>query len=68
MGKPEERRPLGKQRCRWVDNIKMDLTEIGCDGMDGIDLVQDRDLWRALVNMVMELRFYKILGSSSVAP
>jgi hypothetical protein len=47
---------LGRPRRRWVDNIKMDLREIGCDGMDWIDLVQDRDQWRALVNTVMNLR------------
>jgi hypothetical protein len=46
-------RPLGRPRCRWVDSIKIDLREIGWDGMDWIDLAQDRDQWRALVNMVM---------------
>jgi hypothetical protein len=56
MGKPEGKRPLGRQRRRWVDNIKIYLTEIGWDGMDWIDLVQDRDQWRALVNTVMNLR------------
>jgi hypothetical protein len=56
MGKPEEKRPLGRPRHRWVDNIKMDLREIGWDGMDWIDPVQDRDQWRALVNTVMNLR------------
>jgi hypothetical protein len=45
VGKPEGRRPLGRPRCRWVDNIKMDLRETGWDGMDWIDLVQDRDQW-----------------------
>jgi hypothetical protein len=48
--------PLGRPRRRWVDNIKMDLGEIGWDGMDWIDVAQDRDQWRALVNMVMNLR------------
>jgi hypothetical protein len=48
-------RPLGRPRRRWVDNIKMDLREIGGDGMDWIDLAQDRDQWRALVNAVMSL-------------
>jgi hypothetical protein len=55
VGKPEGRRPLGRPRCRWVDNIKI-LREIGWDGMDWIDLAQDRDRWRALVNTVMNLR------------
>jgi hypothetical protein len=56
VGKPEGRRPLGRQRCKWVDNIKMDLREIGLGGMDWIDLAQVRDKWSALVNMVMNLR------------
>jgi hypothetical protein len=56
VGKPEGKRPLGRPRRRWVDNIKMDLREIGWDGMDAIDLAQDRDQWRALVNTVMNLR------------
>jgi hypothetical protein len=56
VGKPEGKRPLGIPRRRWVDNIKMDLTEIGCDGVDWIELAQDRDQWRALVNTVMNLR------------
>jgi hypothetical protein len=50
------RRPLGRPRRRWVDNIKMDLREIGWDGMGWIVLAQDRDQWRALVNTVMNLR------------
>jgi hypothetical protein len=54
--KPEGKRPLGRSRRRWVDNIKMDLREIGWDDMDWIDLAQDRDQWRALVNTVMNLR------------
>jgi hypothetical protein len=54
--KPEGKRPLGRPRRRWVDNIKMDLREVGWDGMDWIDLAQDRDQWRALVNAVMNLR------------
>jgi hypothetical protein len=57
VGKPEGKRPLGRPSHRWVDNIKMDLTEIGCDGMDFINLAQDRDQWRALANTVMNLRF-----------
>jgi hypothetical protein len=55
VGKPEGKRPLGRQRRRWVDNIKMDLGEIGWDGRDWIELAQDRDQWRALVNTVMKL-------------
>jgi hypothetical protein len=53
VGKPEGKRPLGRQRRRWVDNIKMDLIEIEWDGMDWIDLVPNRDQWRALVSAVM---------------
>jgi hypothetical protein len=49
VGKPEGKRPLGRPKRRWGDNIKMDLTEIGCDGVDWIDLAQDRDQWRVLV-------------------
>jgi hypothetical protein len=56
VGKSEGRRPLGRPRSRWVDNIRMDLGEIGWDGMDWINLAQDRDQWRALVNTVMNLR------------
>jgi hypothetical protein len=56
VGKQEGRRPLGIPRHRWVDNIKMDLREIGWDGMAWLDLTQDRDQWRALVNAVMNLR------------
>jgi hypothetical protein len=56
VGKPEERRPLGRPRCRWGDNIKMDLQEVGCGGMDWIGLAQDTDSWRALVNAIMNLR------------
>jgi hypothetical protein len=54
--KPEGKRPLGSSRCRWVCNIEMNLREIGRDIMDLIDLAQDRDQWRALVNTVMNLR------------
>jgi hypothetical protein len=50
VGKPEGRRPLGRPRRRWEDNIKMDLREVGWGGMDRINLAQDRDRWRALVN------------------
>ena len=56
MGEPEGNRPLGRPRHRWEDNIKMDLQEVGCGGMDWIDLAQDRDRWQALVNVVMNLR------------
>jgi transposase len=56
VGKPEGKRPLRRPRCRWVDNVKMYLTVIGWDGVDWIDLDQDRDQWRALVNTVMNLQ------------
>jgi hypothetical protein len=56
VGKSEGKRPLGRPRRRWVDNIIMDLGEIGWDGVDWIELAQDRDQWRALVNSVMNLR------------
>jgi hypothetical protein len=56
VGKPEGKRPLGRPRCRWVDNIKIDLLEIGWGGVDWIGLTQDRDNWIALVNAVMNLR------------
>jgi hypothetical protein len=55
-GKPEGKRPLGKSRYRWEDNIKKDLEEKVCRGMDWIELAEDRDIWRALVNAVMNLR------------
>jgi hypothetical protein len=54
--KPEGKRPLARPRCRWEDNIKIDLREIGWDGLDWVDLAQDRDQWRALVNTIMNLR------------
>ena len=56
VGKPEGKRPLGRPARRWEDNIKMDLHEVGCGGMEWIDLAQVRDRWRALVNAVMNLR------------
>jgi hypothetical protein len=56
VGRPEGRRKLGRPRRRWEDNIKMQLQEVGWGGMDWIDLAQDRDRWRALVNAVMNLR------------
>jgi hypothetical protein len=55
-GNTQVKRPLGRPRRRWVDNIKMDLREIGWDGIEWIDLAQDRDQWRALVNVVLNLR------------
>ena len=56
VGKPEGRRPLGRPRHRWVDNIRMDVQEVGCGYMDWIGLAQDRDRWRTLVSAVMNLR------------
>ena len=56
VGKPEGRRPLGRPRRRWEDNIRMDLREVGCGCVDWMELAQDRDRWRALVSAVMNLR------------
>ena len=56
VGKSEGKRPLGRPRRRWEDNIKVDLQDVGCGGMDWIDLAEDRDRWRALVNVVMNLQ------------
>jgi len=56
VGKRDGKIPFGKPRCRWEDNIKMDLHEVGCGGMNWIELAQDRDRWRALVNAVMNRR------------
>jgi hypothetical protein len=56
VGKPEGKRPLGRPRRSWVDNLKIDLRGIGWDGVDWIDMAQDRDQWRALVNTVTNLR------------
>jgi len=56
VGKPEGRRPLGRPRRRWVDNIRMDLQEVGCGYMDWIGLAQDRERWRTRVSAVMNLR------------
>jgi hypothetical protein len=56
VGKPERKRPLGKPRCRWMDNIKMDILEIGCGGVIWIGLAHYRVRWRALRNVVMNLQ------------
>ena len=56
MGKPEGKKPLGIPRRRWEDNIKMDLQEVGCGGVDWIELAEDRDRWRALLTAVLKLR------------
>jgi hypothetical protein len=63
----KRKRPLRRRRRRWMYNIKMALREIGWDGMDWIDLAQDRDQWRALVNTVMNILFHRMLTSSCVA-
>ena len=56
VGKPDGKRPLGRPGRRWKDNIKMNLQEVECGDMNWIELAQDRDKWRALVNVVMNLR------------
>ena len=56
VGKPEGKRPIGTPRCRWENNIKVDIQEVGCGGIDWIDLAQDWDRWRELVNAEMNLR------------
>jgi hypothetical protein len=63
VGKPEGKRPLGRPRRRWEDNIKTELQEVGCWGMDWIGLAQDRERWRGLVNAVMNLRGSKNEGN-----
>jgi len=63
VGKPEGKRPLGRPRRRWKDNIKMDLQEVGCGVMDWIELAQHRDRWRAVVNAVMNLRVPQSAGN-----
>ena len=64
VGKPEGKRPLRRPRRRWEDNIKMDLQEVGCGGMDWIELAQDRDSWLVLVNAVTKFGFHKMRGIS----
>ena len=64
VGKPEGKRPLGRPRRRWEDNIKMDLQEVGGGCGDWVELAQDRDRWQALVNMVRNLRVPKMRGIS----
>jgi hypothetical protein len=65
MGKPERKIPQGRPRLRWVDNIKMDLGEVGCGDVDWIGLAQDRNRWRALVNSVLNLRVPRNAGKLS---
>ena len=64
VGKPERKRPLGRPRRRWEDNIKMDLQDVGAGCEDWMELAQDRDRWRALVSTVMNLRVPKMRGIS----
>ena len=64
IGKPEGKRPLGRPRRQWEDNIKMDLQEVGASCGDSMELVQDRDRWRALVGTVRNLRVPKMRGIS----
>jgi hypothetical protein len=56
VGKPEGKKPLGRPRLSWEDNITMDIQELGCGGIDWIELAQDRERWRSRVNVVMNLR------------
>ena len=67
VGKPEGRRPLGRPRRRWVDNIRMDLQEVGCGYMDWIGPVQDRDRWRTVVSAVMNRStiFFHIISQTA---
>ena len=67
VGKPEGKRPLGRPRRRWEYNIKMDLQEVGVGCGDWMELAQDRDMWRALVSRVMNLRVPKLREISSLA-
>ena len=63
VGKPEGKRPISRPRRRWENNINMDLQEVGCGGMDWIELAQDRDSWRTLVNAVMNIRVPRNAGN-----
>jgi hypothetical protein len=63
VGKPEGKKPLGRPRCRWEDNIEIDLQEVGCGDMDWIDLAQDKDRWRVLLNAVINLRVPQETGN-----
>jgi hypothetical protein len=63
VGKPQEKRPMGRPRLRWEDDFKVDLQEVGRGVMDWIELAQNRDMWRALVNAVMNLRVPYIVGN-----
>jgi hypothetical protein len=63
VGKPEGKRPLGRSRYRWVDNVRMDLQEVGCGYMDWIGLAQDKDRWQTLVSVVMNLRVPRNVGN-----
>jgi hypothetical protein len=67
VGNPEGKRPLGRPRRRWVDNIKIDLGEVGWGDVDWIGLAQGRNRWRALVNSVLNFGFHEMLGNYRVA-
>jgi hypothetical protein len=67
VGKPEGKRPLGRPKRRWVDNIRMDLGEVVWSDVDWIGLAKDRNRWRALVNSVLNLRVHEMLGNYRVA-
>jgi hypothetical protein len=67
VGKPEGKRPLGRPGHGWVDNIRMDLGEVGWGDVDWLGLAQDRNRWRALVNSVLNLRVHEMLGNYRVA-
>jgi hypothetical protein len=67
VGKPEGKIPLGRPRRRWVDNIRMDLGEVGWGDVDWIGLAKDRKRWRAVVNSVLNIRFHQMLGKYRVA-
>jgi hypothetical protein len=64
VGKPEGKRQFERPRCRWEDNINMYFQEVGCESLGWIELAQDKDSWRVLVNVVMKLRFHKMWGIS----